>query len=216
MIRKHKKLLLVIITFMILGISSISFIYFNTRTKNSSVDKNKVAEVKKDNTKKKTKKESKKNKTDEEKLEENANAVENTNNVENQSSSVSGSNSSQSNNVGTTNNQTTSTNNTKNNQNTNTTVQNQQQSQSTPKSAWDQLGISEYEYYNAKRFSWEEVAYKNMADCQREAQAINQKYSFVTNYGNVAGKYVDTVGCWVEIYVNGTPYYLSQFRAMGY
>ena len=85
-----------------------------------------------------------------------------------------------------------------------------------PQTEWEKLGITEYEYYNAKMFDWEEIAYKNIQDCQNEASRINQKYSFVTNYGNVAGKYINTVGCWVMVYVNGKGYYLNEFRNLGY
>lgn len=85
-----------------------------------------------------------------------------------------------------------------------------------PKTEWEKLGISEYEYYNTPLLSWEEVSYKNMLDCQREAKAINQKYGFVTSYGNTSGKYVDTIGCWVIISMNGNDYFLNEFRSLGY
>ena len=97
-----------------------------------------------------------------------------------------------------------------------TTPQPTQQVPSRPKTEWEILGITEYEYYNTPLFDWEEVSYKNMSDCQNEAKSINQKYGFVTNYGDTSGKYVNTIGCWVEVYVNGKGYYLNEFRALGY
>ncbi|MDO5002781.1 MAG: hypothetical protein Q4E39_00935, partial [bacterium] len=85
-----------------------------------------------------------------------------------------------------------------------------------PQTEWEKLGISEYAYYNTPMFSWEEKAYSNINDCINEANSINQKYGFVTNYGYVSGKYVDTIGCWVKVYVDGNKYYLGAFRALGY
>lgn len=85
-----------------------------------------------------------------------------------------------------------------------------------PKTEWERLGISEYDYYNTPMFTWEERAYSNINDCMNEASSINQRYGFVTNYGYVSGKYVDTIGCWVKVYVNGNKYYLSAFKALGY
>mgnify|MGYP001073320128 CR=1 FL=1 len=87
---------------------------------------------------------------------------------------------------------------------------------SKPKTEWEILGITEYEYYNTPLLSYEKVHYKNMADCQREAKSINQKYGFVTSYGDTTGKYVNTIGCWVIVSMNGKDYYLDEFRALGY
>ena len=85
-----------------------------------------------------------------------------------------------------------------------------------PLTEWEKLGISEYEYYNAKLFEWEEVAYKDINQCISEASRINTTYGFVTNYGTVSGKYVNTVGCWVIVNVNGKEYYLNEFKNLGY
>ena len=90
------------------------------------------------------------------------------------------------------------------------------QTPSKPQTEWEKLGISEYEYYNAKLYDEEEVAFKNIVDCKNEAIRINNTYDFVTNSGNVSGKYVNSVGCWVEVYIDGKPYSLSEFKAMGY
>ena len=81
---------------------------------------------------------------------------------------------------------------------------------------WERLGISQDAYFNTPMFSWEEKAYPSIDNCIKEASFINNKYGFVTNYGTVSGKYVDTVGCWVKIYVDGNKYYLSDFKALGY
>ena len=90
------------------------------------------------------------------------------------------------------------------------------QTPSKPQTEWEKLGISEYEYYNAKLYDDEEVAFKNIVDCKNEAIRINNTYDFVTNSGYVSGKYVNSVGCWVEVYIDGKPYSLSEFKAMGY
>ena len=98
-------------------------------------------------------------------------------------------------------------------------VQNSQSSQAPSviaQTEWEKLGISEYEYYNAKLYSWQEIAYKNIGECSNEAKRINDQHGFITNYGNVAGKYVNNVGCWVIVYVNGQEYYLNEFKDLGY
>ncbi len=118
-------------------------------------------------------------------------------------------------------------NNTKNNKQSSSTINNsnpittkteipQTSAQPVTLTEWEKLGISEYDYKHTKLFSWEEIAFDKIEDCQREAQRINNQYSFVTNYGDVVGKYVNYVGCWIEVYVNGNPYYLNEFRALGY
>ena len=85
-----------------------------------------------------------------------------------------------------------------------------------PLTEWEKLGISEYEYYNAKLFDWEEVASTDINECISDASRINNTYGFVTNYGYVSGKYVNTVGCWVTVNVNGIEYYLNEFENLGY
>ncbi len=80
------------------------------------------------------------------------------------------------------------------------------------KTAWEILGISQYEYENAILYDGEEISFKDIEQCKSEAERINKTYGFVTNYGYTSGKYLNTVGCWVKVYVDGTKYYLSQFN----
>lgn len=86
----------------------------------------------------------------------------------------------------------------------------------TPKTEWEKLGISREEYENAKLLDYEQVAYKNLSDCINEAKRIEQEYNYVTNYGGVSGKYVNTVGCWVKVHIGNKSYYLNEFRNLGY
>ena len=65
-------------------------------------------------------------------------------------------------------------------------------------------------------FDWEEVASTDINECISDASRINNTYGFVTNYGYVSGKYVNTVGCWVTVNVNGIEYYLNEFENLGY
>lgn len=80
------------------------------------------------------------------------------------------------------------------------------------KTEWEKLGITKEEYENIKLFEWEEVAYKDIEQCKNTAQQINQQYGYVTNYGYVSGKYVNTVGCWVKVFIDGEKYYLNEFN----
>lgn len=82
----------------------------------------------------------------------------------------------------------------------------------TQKTAWEILGISQYEYENATLYDGEEISFKDIEQCESEAERINKTYGFVTNYGYTSGKYLNNVGCWVKVYVDGTKYYLSQFN----
>lgn len=80
------------------------------------------------------------------------------------------------------------------------------------KTEWEKLGITKEEYENTKMFEWEEVAYSDIEQCKNTAQQINQQYGYVTNYGYVSGKYVNTVGCWVKVFIDGEKYYLNEFN----
>ena len=80
------------------------------------------------------------------------------------------------------------------------------------KTEWEKLGITKEEYENTKLFEWEEVAYSNIEQCKNTAQQINQQYGYVTNYGYVSGKYINTVGCWVKVFIDGEKYYLKEFN----
>ena len=79
------------------------------------------------------------------------------------------------------------------------------------KTEWEKLGITKEEYENTKLFEWEEVAYSDIEQCKNTAQQINQQYGYVTNYGYVSGKYINTVGCWVKVFIDGEKYYLNEF-----
>lgn len=80
------------------------------------------------------------------------------------------------------------------------------------KTEWEKLGITKEEYENTKLFEWEEVAYSDIEQCKNTAQQINQQYGYVTNYGYVSGKYINTVGCWVKVFIDGEKYYLKEFN----
>lgn len=80
------------------------------------------------------------------------------------------------------------------------------------KTEWEKLGITKEEYENTKLFEWEEVAYSDIEQCKNTAQQINQQFGYVTNYGYVSGKYINTVGCWVKVFIDGEKYYLNEFN----
>lgn len=80
------------------------------------------------------------------------------------------------------------------------------------KTEWEKLGITKEEYENTKLFEWEEVAYSDIEQCKNTAQQINLQYGYVTNYGYVSGKYINTVGCWVKVFIDGEKYYLNEFN----
>lgn len=90
-----------------------------------------------------------------------------------------------------------------------------------PQTEWEKLGITEYEYNNTPANSSDEINFKNIAECQSEANRINQrgraeKKNFVANYGYTPGAYVDVAGCWVKIWVDGVKYKYSQFVSAGF
>ena len=91
-----------------------------------------------------------------------------------------------------------------------------------PLTAWEQLGISEVEYYNTPLTAGDEVAFSgDISVCEAEVDSLIAKYykqglSRGNSY-DVIGKYTHShIGCGLNVYINGVKYSYSQAKAMGF
>lgn len=96
------------------------------------------------------------------------------------------------------------------------------QEQPKPKTEWEKLGISEYDYYNTPMIVGEEVVYKgDISLCNAEIdRLVNAYYREGLSGGNsytVNGKYTyNYIGCGINMFINGVKYKYSQVKTMGY
>ena len=92
----------------------------------------------------------------------------------------------------------------------------------TPKTAWEQLGISEYEYYNTPMTDGDEVAFKDSIErCEAEVERLKQQYfKQGLSHGNsydILGKYTHSyIGCGINVSIYGKQYSYQQAVAMGF
>lgn len=88
--------------------------------------------------------------------------------------------------------------------------------------AWEKLGISEYDYYNTPSDNEGELAFKGSTSlCQNEINRLVNKYydSGIDggNYYTINGKYTHAyLGCGIKMYMNGNTYTYSQIKSMGF
>ena len=88
--------------------------------------------------------------------------------------------------------------------------------------AWEKLGISEYDYYNTPSDNEGELAFKGSTSlCQNEINRLINKYydSGIDggNYYTINGKYTHSyLGCGIKMYMNGKAYTYSQIKSMGF
>ena len=68
-----------------------------------------------------------------------------------------------------------------------------------PKTAWELLGISEYDYYNSPAPNEGEIA-KDIVDCEAKSEEITNKYGFVTHSGDVYSYSENYIGCWITVH----------------
>lgn len=91
-----------------------------------------------------------------------------------------------------------------------------------PLTAWEQLGISEVEYYNTPLTAGDEVAFSgDISVCEAEVnRLVSTYYRQGLSGGNsydVIGKYTHShIGCGLNVYINGVKYSYSQAKAMGF
>ncbi len=90
------------------------------------------------------------------------------------------------------------------------------------RTAWEKLGISEYDYYNTPSDNEGELAFKGSTGlCQNEInRLVNTYYDSGIDGGNyytVNGKYTHSyLGCGIKMYMNGKAYTYSQIKSMGF
>lgn len=82
-----------------------------------------------------------------------------------------------------------------------------------PQTEWEKKGVSKEEYENTPYWSYEEVYSKNAQDCINAVREIGAK-GYRASWDYVVGRYVPTVGCYVEVYINGRNVYISEFLTL--
>ena len=86
-----------------------------------------------------------------------------------------------------------------------------------PQTAWDKLGISEYEYYNTPMIAGDYKDFNNSSQCSRFLDIIESDLDLLGGYQDVLGKYTGgVIGCRIRIYIDGNVYSLSQFKNTQY
>ena len=86
-----------------------------------------------------------------------------------------------------------------------------------PQTAWDKLGISEYDYYNTPLIAGDYKDFNNSSQCSRFLDIIESDLDLLGGYQDVLGKYTGgVIGCRVRIYIDGNVYSLSQFKNTQY
>lgn len=80
--------------------------------------------------------------------------------------------------------------------------------------AWEKLGISEYEYYNSPGPNEGEIAFnKPESACESAANTITKMYAFVTHFGDVKSYSDRYIGCWITIHLpNGEWMFYGKFK----
>lgn len=185
--KNKKRKLLVILTVMVLLLCSISImLYAREKFKTKEKEETTII-VEKEKTKDIIEKEDESDKTGEKKeLDEENLSTE----LENKDNTVDD-NVEKSNNSNSSNNLTTSNNNpTPTNPQSKTEIPVQEQPKQSP-TVWEQLGISEYDYYNSPMLSWQKVTHSDFDSCRASGEdaikvKINQEtgesYQDYTNY----------------------------------
>lgn len=86
--------------------------------------------------------------------------------------------------------------------------------QASPQTAWEKLGISEYEYYHTPLFANDYVDFDSTAKCSAFIQAVKNYCQLDGGYQEVAGKYTGgSIGCRVRIYINGNTNSYNQLKS---
>ncbi len=89
--------------------------------------------------------------------------------------------------------------------------------QPSQQTAWERLGISEYEYYHTPLFTNDYIDFDSESKCASLVQVIKNYCDLDSGYQGVAGKYTGgSIGCRLRIYVNGETYSYSQFKSTEY
>ena len=83
----------------------------------------------------------------------------------------------------------------------------------TQKTAWELLGISEYDYYNSPGPNEGELAFRESeSKCDNVATSITNTYGFVTHFGDVYSYSESYIGCWITVHLpDGRRMFYNEF-----
>lgn len=203
MLRKHKKVFLVTIALIILGITSISILYFNTRKMDASIKK------KEDNTVKKvTSKKDKKKTTKKEDKKQEPEEIVNDNTKNDSSANVEG------NNNAITNNTSTNRVNTNNQQSNSRSSQQQPASQPVQQSVPTTTPSSNTPSVNCNEplLAGDYIDFSTTAECENFSNTLRSTYGLESGWRTVNGKCGNIIGCRMRIYINGNTYSKNDFQ----